>query len=113
VHTAVAFIVDLERYVTGRGTEAPSNVLPSVLASLGAASPGDTHARGLARRLAATAASGPGLAVLSARALDADRVAVRFLALETELTETPQGWVITAARVPSAGSSSSPAGRSR
>jgi hypothetical protein len=86
-------------------------VLPSVLASIGAASPGDAHARELARRLIATAASGPGIAVLSARALDGDRVAVRFLALETELTDSPQGWLITAARIPGSATSTPSPGR--
>ncbi|MEI8258555.1 MAG: hypothetical protein WCJ30_23015, partial [Deltaproteobacteria bacterium] len=119
VHTAVAFVVDLERHVSGRGDGAPANVRPSVLAGLGATHPSDPGARTLARRLRATGtAAGPGLAVLSARVIDAERVAVEFLALAVELTETPQGWLVTAATAgadptvnpPSSSSSPSPHG---
>ncbi len=112
VHTAVAFVVELERHVSGRGDGMPANVRPSVLTALGATRPGDESARALARRLRATGASaGPGLAVLGARVLDAERVAVEFLALSVELTETPQGWLVTAASLGPASPAPPPAPR--
>ena len=99
VSTAVAFVSDVQRYLEGRTDEMPANTLPSALAAAGLRSVSDPRARALSQRLRASGANGPGLAVLTARALDATRVLVRFLALEVEVTDAPQGRLISAIRV--------------
>lgn len=101
VNTAVAFVHDLAAYVTEQSSEAPANVQPEVLRSLGADRPGSLAAAPLLRAfLARGGLSGPGAtAVLGARALDAERVEVALLPLTVVLTRRGANWLVTSASV--------------
>ena len=98
VHTAVAFLADLDRYASGRADELPPNVRPSVLIGLGMLTAGDSAGRRMSRLLRATAIGGPGLAVLQARPTDPEHTVVEFLGLTVELTDTANGWLVTSVR---------------